>query len=127
MDISGNEKADTAAHLAADRNEVCPGIPIRFQDVMAEAKRIFQMRWQYNWNLTETAYKIVHPSVDTWKTPIKLTRRDQTVLTRIRMAHTNLTSMYLLTGERPARCPNCRVRVTIQHILVSCPIYDQDQ
>lgn len=48
------------------------------------------------WNDTQTSYRQIHPKVTKWHTPLKLTRREQTVITSLRIGHTYLISGLLL-------------------------------
>ena len=51
-------------------------------------------------------------------------RRDEVVLSRLRLGHSYLTHSYLLKGEPPPECVTCNCRLTISHILVDCIEYD---
>ena len=54
-----------------------------------------------------------------------MNRREQMVVTRLRIGHTNLTSMFMLMGQQPPRCPHCMdCRLTVEHILTECPEYE---
>ncbi|MPC90912.1 hypothetical protein E2C01_085916 [Portunus trituberculatus] len=48
-------------------------------------------------------------------------RRAQTLLTRLRIGHTYLTQMYLLTRDSQPYCDDCLVPLTVRHLLVECP------
>ena len=51
-------------------------------------------------------------------------RRDEVVLSRLRLGHSYLTHSYLLKGDPPPECVTCNCRLTISHILVDCIEYD---
>ena len=51
-------------------------------------------------------------------------RRDEVVLSRLRLGHSYLTHSYLLKGESPPDCVTCDCRLTTSHILVDCIEYD---
>ena len=52
--------------------------------------------------------------------PSDLSRRDEVVLTRLRIGHTSLTHKYLLQGEEKPFCVGCDTDFTIRHILTEC-------
>ena len=47
-------------------------------------------------------------------------RRDEVVLTRLRIGHTRLTHSFILLGEDPPECIPCGCPLTIKHILTEC-------
>ena len=53
-----------------------------------------------------------------------LTRRNSVVLRRLRIGHTRLTHSYLLNGEDQPQCNFCSCALTVFHILIECPHYD---
>ena len=59
-----------------------------------------------------------------------LTRREEKVLTRIRIRHTHFTLSYLLKGEPMPECIPCQAPMTIKRILIDCAdfslIHNQD-
>ena len=120
--IEGNEIADHAARQAAEHHDI-EDIPMRHSDMkMILCKHI--MNRQLEWENEETQLRVIKPSTNKWIIPHKLTRREQVSLTRLRIGHTHLTSFYLLRGERQPRCPTCRNRLTVKHILLDCVQYN---
>ena len=55
--------------------------------------------------------------------PVKLSRKNESLLTRIRIGHTPLTHMHLLKGEPPPFCDNCNEDLTVEHVLLKCNLY----
>lgn len=53
----------------------------------------------------------------TWDT---LNRREQAVITRLRIGHTRLTHTHLITKENPPLCNTCDTQITVEHILNIC-------
>ena len=47
------------------------------------------------------------------------TRREETILSRLRIGHTRLTHDFILKEEPPPKCP-CGNHYTIRHILIEC-------
>ena len=54
-------------------------------------------------------------------------RREETILTRLRIGHTNLTHGYLMcTPHDPVPiCNSCNVQISVRHILTECQDFSQ--
>lgn len=121
--IRGNEEADREANQAT-HNHTPEIIPVRLEDIKSKNKKYNKEIWQQKWNNTMTKLKIIKPTVDVWKLPRTLTRREQVAITRLRIGHTQITSKYLFQGEEQPRCSNCNTVLTVQHILQDCVSYN---
>nr|CAH7735220.1 unnamed protein product [Callosobruchus chinensis] len=93
--IQGNERADRSAKAAANSDYPDEGIPNPSRDLVIESLRY----------------------------PKELTRREQVILCRLRIGHTNLTHSHLLTRGTTPRCTNCDEILTVKHFLSECPLY----
>jgi hypothetical protein len=51
-------------------------------------------------------------------------RRDQEIISRLRMGYTNLTHGYGINDEIGPLCTDCNQDITVEHILWQCPNYD---
>ncbi len=58
-----------------------------------------------------------------WKTSNRVSRREEVVLTRLRIGHTNFTHLSLITEGIYSSCELCGTPLTIKHIIISCPKY----
>nr|CAH7756676.1 unnamed protein product [Callosobruchus chinensis] len=97
--ITGNELADNAAKLATTQ-QVDENILLK--------------------QLKPEIGKTIYPS--------QMTRREQSVCTRLRIGHsTRLTSSYLFTREEPPVCFICDLQLTVQHIIAECPAYEAER
>ena len=54
---------------------------------------------------------------------VKLCRKNESLLTRLRIGHTPLSHMHLLKGEPPPLCEKCEDSLTVEHILLDCIAY----
>ena len=59
--------------------------------------------------------------------PTVLTRREQVVITRLRIGHTRLTHVHLLKREPPPQCDMCQSDVTVAHVLLHCAKYNLER
>ena len=51
-------------------------------------------------------------------------RKEEMVITRLKIGHTYYTSAYLLRGEPPPHCDLCDCTITVKHILFECVEYE---
>ena len=59
-------------------------------------------KWKTIWEQTEdNKLKKIKQCVERWKSPVKLTKRFETVITRPRIGHTRLTHAYLIDHSPP--------------------------
>lgn len=49
-------------------------------------------------------------------------RRDQVVLTRLRIGHTNMSHIHLITKEDKKKCNECDEPLSVKHLFL-CPNY----
>lgn len=122
--IRGNEAADEAARTAASSPEAVLR-HVRPDDLRRVTVTHAEEVWQHEWNRVSAALRALQPSVQRSRVARNLSRREQVVLTRLRIGHTNLTSSHYLVGAEEPVCDVCRVSLTVQHILVECRKYAQ--
>lgn len=59
--------------------------------------------------------------------PLDSSRRQETILNRLRIEHTLMTDQHLMTKEEPPKCPTCGVQITVKHILTECRNFQSDR
>ena len=118
--IQGNEAADAAAKSAdADGDVLVHLLPA------SDLQNVFRCRlldtWQTEWDV-ETGNKLhaVKPTIGVWRSSSRPSRREDVILTRLRIGHSRLTHGHLLQGLDPPLCHTCNVILSIRHILVEC-------
>ena len=119
MGIVGNELADSAAKeaiLIGDEADILIG-----DDLKTFAVGKVTQHWATSWNsLVENKLRAIKPTVDAWRTSCRSSRREEVVLTRLRIGHCRLTHGFLMAREEIPVCDTCNVPVTVSHILTSC-------
>nr|CAH7736209.1 unnamed protein product [Callosobruchus chinensis] len=60
--------------------------------------------WQNEWNQYGDHLKLIKSQVAKIVYPKSLTRHEQVILCRLRIGHTNLTHLYMLSGDGPPSC-----------------------
>ena len=81
--------------------------------------------WQRSWNTT-TSNKLheLKPQLGEWPSSSRLVRREEVILSRLRIGHTYLTNSYLLKAELQPECIGCQCPLTVKHILLECIEFD---
>ncbi|XP_059615174.1 uncharacterized protein LOC132260831 [Phlebotomus argentipes] len=135
--IDGNEEADKAAKEAVD-HEINEKFLIPADDLKALAKNKIKEKWNQEWNnivndpRSESVkrFQKIKKDVSPWATSIRESRREETILTRIRIGHSRLTHGYLMESgqeKNPPLCNICNEVITIDHIIFKCKKYEEDR
>nr|CAI5865783.1 unnamed protein product [Callosobruchus analis] len=119
--ISGNQAADISARCAAAN--ASHELPIRGCDLKNALKKGIYKLWQNEWETSNTQLRKLCQTTHKFESIKNMTRKEQVVLTRLRIGHTHLTSSYLLLGQRRPICERCQEFLTVEHILCHCLIY----
>nr|CAD7402320.1 unnamed protein product [Timema poppensis] len=74
------------------------------------------------WVLTPAQNKLrsIRDGVSRWPSSIRKSRREEVIVTRLRVGHTSLTHGFLLRGDPPPVCEFCDAPLSVYHILVEC-------
>ena len=117
--IRGNEKADSAAKSALDLPHAQVGVP--HTDFKLLISQYIFFTWQDDWNgAVANRLHSVKPVLGDWQSSYRRCRRDEVVLCRARIGHTNMTHSYILKKDPPPQCEHCQCILTVRHILVEC-------
>ena len=78
-------------------------------------------KWQSVWD-TAVHNKLhsIEPILSEWRPPYRMDRKEEVVLTRLRIGHSYATHSYLLKGEGQPMCIPCDTPFTIKHVLLYC-------
>lgn len=116
--IEGNDKADALAKIATTQTPNAE-YPMRTIDLKNSIKKFMQNKWETQWRQVTSKFRSIKISADAWEHE-NVSRRDQVVLTRLRIGHSRLTHVHLLINKRPPKCPMCATILTTKHILEEC-------
>ncbi|KFM73192.1 RNA-directed DNA polymerase from mobile element jockey, partial [Stegodyphus mimosarum] len=118
--IKGNELADAAAKSADSTSEN----EVPFTDIRNYIKAKILSRWQELWkNQTLNKLRQVKPNLEYWES--RGNRKEDVLLTRLRIGHCRLTHQHLLKGDKEPICGTCNTPISVNHILTCCPIFNQ--
>jgi hypothetical protein len=91
-------------------------------DIRASLLRAVYCSWQGEWaEVVNNKLCVVKHSVRAWKSSCCHTRRDEVILTRLRIGYTRITHGFLLRGEDAPVCAHCDSPISAVHILSNCP------
>ena len=75
----------------------------------------------HSWNETPfNKLKEIKPVIKESKSVISNIRREEVVLTRLRIGHTRITHSWLLNRDEQPNCIGCDVPFTVKHFLLDC-------
>ena len=126
--ISGNERADKAAKAALS-GDVLP-FKVPYTDFKPDIHNCIKTSWQNSWNNdVNNKLHVIKPTLGEWLPVYRDIRREEVVITRLRIGHTRLTHSYLLNKEIAPECIPCYAPLSVAHIFVQCvdvaPIRDK--
>ena len=124
MGILGNEKADRAAKEALSESEL-ETLLVPAEDLKVAWKNVVLNEWKEHW-IAQTGNKLrsVKSDVSAWTSSVRSTRREEVVITRLRIGHCNMTHSYLFTEEKiPPQCDECDSVISVRHFLTECSLY----
>ncbi|XP_035204893.1 uncharacterized protein LOC118179840 [Stegodyphus dumicola] len=118
--IKGNELADIAAKSANITSEN----DVPFTDIRNYIRTKVLFRWQEFWECqTLNKLRQVKPNLVYWES--RGNRKEDVLLTRLRIGHCKLIHQFLLKGDNEPICGTCNVPVSVNHILTCCPALSQ--
>ena len=122
--IKGNELADAAAKEIAKRNAQFVVVP--YKDWYTTIRKRTYELWEERWRQEGRSMRQIKDKPGKWKaTGARLKRRDQAVLNRLRLEHTNVTHNYRFTTENSGQPPLCNwcndAVLSVRHMLITCP------
>jgi hypothetical protein len=116
--IKGNEEADKHAKEATMKRYYTQ-YNILPEDITNHIKEHTKQEWQSEWE-REIAQgnKLgnVKNTISKWENINDYDRKEQTILTRLRIGHTRLTHIHLIEKNDPPKC-SCNENLTVRHIF----------
>ena len=117
--IRNNERVDKKAKESLNLEQTVFKIP--FNNYKPFINRYIFDKWQTSWNETPfNKLKEIKPVIKESKSVISNIRREEVVLTRLRIGHTRITHSWLLNRDEQSNCTGCDVPFTVKHFLLDC-------
>ena len=122
--IEGNDMADELAKQTLSAQKISK-IKLSHSDFRHTMRKYVLSIWEEDWK-QQTNNKLfsIKPKLQPRK-PLRLTRRDCVVFTRLKIGHSPLTHQYLLTKDEKPFCVGCQKDFTIKHILTECSDFNE--
>ena len=113
------------------------GIDININLSKTEGKSIvwkeIHLEWQEYWE-QETKGRHLYSLLNKVNSTVELSRwvgwkrKEQVIMTRMRIGHTNLNGTLKIIGKHPTGlCQKCQQPETVQHILITCRSYERER
>lgn len=124
--VLGNERADELARNSIGTLPISH-VSLPRSDIKCDIKRRLRIAWQQQWDamhankLHEIIPLIPKKYVDCYPRSWSVT------LNRLKLGHTRLTHGHYMSGSPQPFCEDCIVPLTIKHIMVECPNYNQER
>ena len=116
--IKGNEAADVKAKASLYLK--ISNFKLPCTDFKPFINRYILSKWQLSWDrATFNKLHEIKPVLGK-NTIYRSLRREEVVLTRLRIGHTRLTHSYLLKREDQPFCISCNEPFTVKHFLINC-------
>ena len=126
--VKGNEMADKLAKEALLK-VILITIPLGKGEGKAVVKRKGLEIWQKRWEEDRKGrrfYKI-QKNVSI-KNYMEKNRREEIVMTRLRVDHTGLNGTLFLMGKRNSEnCENCGVKENVEHVILNCTLNEVER
>lgn len=122
LGIAGNSRVDSAAraaHILYDQIYLL----VTSDDIQSHYKNIPKKEWNNEWQSLPVSNKLrrIKDNVQFWASSSRHNRKEEVVISRLRIGHTALTHKHLLDREDSPMCSTCNIIITIKHILSDCP------
>lgn len=127
--IQGNEKADKVAKEAVKKGDVEVNIKLSKSEGKGIVWRSINQQWQQSW---DNATKGRHLHKIQSKVGISRNRgtkrKEQVIMSRLRIGHSHLNGTLLITGKHPTGiCEQCQEAETVEHILITFRKFTQER
>ena len=112
-------RADSAAKLALDLSPKVISIP--YTDLKSINSKFLRKQWQQQWdmNIHNKLFQI-QPTFGEWRPAFRTSRREQVVISRLRIGHTRLIHAFILKQEPQPQCLTRQTTCTVKHLLIEC-------
>lgn len=121
--------ADTAAKQATS-DQILKILQLLFKDdFKREARNIVtSTSWRKEWHLLRNNnLRELKPTMDRWTDPLNLTRKQNAILTLLRIESTWHTHKHLMEKTERETCTTCVNEVLIKHIWLACHWFDEEK
>ena len=117
--IRGNEAADMAAKESLNLDITATQVP--YTDLKCHINSFISNKWQERWSsCPDNKLFKIKPNLGEWLPSFRNSRKEEVVLSRLRIGHTYFTHSYILRQEDPPECTACQEIYSVRHDLIDC-------
>ena len=117
--IRRNEAADMAAKESLNQDIIISQVP--YTDLKPDINRVIATKWQERWSsCSDNKLCKIKPTLGEWPPGFRNSRREEVVLSRLRIGHTYFSHSYILRKEDPPECTACQEIYSLRHVLIDC-------
>ena len=121
--VRGNHRADAAAKSALDLIPDKYNTP--YADLKPQINNFLHKKWQQRWNRNSNNKLFqVKPFLGEWRPAFRKSRKEQVIITRLRIGHSRLSHSFILKQEQQPQCSTCQTPCTIKHVLLECKVFN---
>ena len=117
--IRGNEAADMAAKESLNLDITASQVP--YTDLKCHINHFISNKWQERWSsCPDNKLFKIKPTLGEWPPGFRNSRKEEVVLSRLRIGHTYFSHSYILRQEDPPECTACQEIYSVRHVLIDC-------
>ena len=117
--IRGNESADMAAKESLNQDITASQVP--YTDLKPHINSFVSNKWQELWSsCPDNKLFKMKPTLGVWPSGFRNSRKEEVILSRLRIGHTYFSHSYILRKEDPPECTACREIYSVRHVLIDC-------
>ncbi|XP_031341008.1 uncharacterized protein LOC116169121 [Photinus pyralis] len=120
--ILGNEEADAKAKEASEfQLQTVDDSTVSPEDTKHFINTTIFQKWYEDWeNIQNNKLRKIQQTPTYWKPKVKLNRKQQVIISRLRLGHTKLTHKHIYEKTPPPNCDVCDIPLSVEHILCEC-------
>ena len=117
--IRGNEAVDMAAKESLNLDITARKVP--YTDLKCHINHFISNKWQECWSsCPDNKLFKIKPTLGVWPPGFRNSRKEEVVLSRLRIGHTYFSHSYILCKEDPPECTACQEIYSVRHVLIDC-------
>ena len=117
--IRGNETADMAAKESLNQDITASQVP--YTDLKSHINHFISSKWQERWSsCRDNKLFQIKPILGEWPPGFRRSRKEEVVLSRLRIGHIYFSHSYILRREDPPECTACQEIYSVRHVLIDC-------
>ena len=117
--IHGNEAANMAVKESLNQDNTASQVP--YTDLKCQINHFISPKWQEHWSsCPDNKLFKIKPTLGVWPSGFRNSRKEEVVLSSLRIGHTYFTHSHILRQEDPPECTACQVIYSVRHVLIDC-------